>query len=150
MARGAQVAPPAPELHAARLYDPALPAAEELSRLNRALLAAFTQLLGYVRRYSLLVAPLGGADRESQLSRALGAGESGYDARVHDCAVLLSNCGALLNDARQQQAASVLEAQLRQALAERRDALAQLRAAAAAAEAQAQAAAAALPSLSSG
>ena len=43
----AQVVPPAPELHAARLYDPALPAAEELSRLNRALLAAFTQLLGY-------------------------------------------------------------------------------------------------------
>ena len=69
---------------------------------------------------------------------------------MHDCAVLLSNCAALLNDARQTQAAAVLEAQLRQALAERRDALEQLRATASAAEAQAQAAAAALPGLSSG
>ena len=67
--------------------------------------------------------------------RALGAGESGYDARVHDVAVLLSNCAAALNDARAQQAAAALEHQLRAALQARREALQQLRAAAAAAEA---------------
>ena len=44
-----QVDAPPPELHAPQLFDADAPPADELRRLNRALLAAFTELLGYAK-----------------------------------------------------------------------------------------------------
>jgi hypothetical protein len=122
----AQVVPPAPQLHAAPLYDDALPVSDELRRLNKALLAAFTVLLGCAAPIRPF---LNGLSNNAPLNacRALGEGAAGYDAAVHEVAVLLSNCAHLLNEARTAQAQDALEAQLRHALRQRTDALQTLR-----------------------
>jgi hypothetical protein len=77
----------------------------------------------------------------------LGEGAAGYDAAVHEVAVLLSNCAHLLNQARAAQAQDALEAQLRHALRQRTDALQTLRHKNDAAEEAAQTAEQALPAL---
>ena len=77
----------------------------------------------------------------------MGEGTAGYDAAVHEVAVLLSNCAHLANQCRAQQAADALEATLHAALQTRRDALQQLRQRNDEAEAAARAAEQALPAL---
>ena len=142
-----QVVPPAPQLHAAPLYDAALPACDELRRLNKALLAAFTRLLGCAPYSPPFLLEGYALSNALHAPRALGDGAAGYDAAVHEVAVLLSNVAHLLNAARAQQAADALEAQLRDALQQRRDALQRLRDRSDAAEAATQQTQQALPSL---